>query len=165
MSFIGKLPSVTQRSVSQKNAFQKRKHLSRFFTQLKAEMILLIIFRKIQANSHQVVTPSESFTTFSFFIFSGFLVTYLTLKELAKTNGRVNWFLFYFHRFWRITPLYMVCLAIWATLIGHMGKGPNKEAFTESKMDMCHDYWWANLLYIQNLYPYPGNLSRTVSLY
>ena len=99
------------------------------------------------------------------FIFSGFLVTYLTMKELVKTNGRVNWFFFYFHRFWRITPLYMVCVAIWGTLIGHMGKGPNKEDFTQSRMDMCRDYWWTNLLYIQNLYPYPGNQNKTVRLY
>ena len=98
-------------------------------------------------------------------IFSGFLVTYLTLKELAKTNGRVNWFLFYFHRFWRITPLYMVCLAIWATLIIHFGKGPNKDDYAQFRTEVCRDYWWANLLYIQNLYPFPGNLSSTVSMY
>ncbi len=32
--------------------------------------------------------------------FSGFLVSYLTLKEMKK-KGKVSWLLFYFHRFWR----------------------------------------------------------------
>lgn len=33
--------------------------------------------------------------------FSGLLVSYLTLHELEKRNGKINWLLFYFHRFWR----------------------------------------------------------------
>ena len=37
----------------------------------------------------------------TFFFLSGFLVAYMTLKHLKKGNGRINWFLYYFHRFWR----------------------------------------------------------------
>ena len=36
--------------------------------------------------------------------FSGLLVSYLTLQELEKRNGKMNWLLFYFHRFWRWAP-------------------------------------------------------------
>jgi hypothetical protein len=28
-------------------------------------------------------------------------VTYLTLKELDKTNGKINWIMFYVHRYLR----------------------------------------------------------------
>ena len=37
----------------------------------------------------------------TFFLLSGCLVTYLTLKELDKTNGRLNWIMFYVHRYLR----------------------------------------------------------------
>ena len=33
--------------------------------------------------------------------FSGLLVAYLCLKKMSENNGKLNWFLFYFHRFWR----------------------------------------------------------------
>ena len=35
--------------------------------------------------------------------FSGLLVAYLALKELKKKDGatKFNWFMYYFHRFWR----------------------------------------------------------------
>ena len=98
------------------------------------------------------------------FNFSGLLGTYLTLKELKKRSGRINWFLFYFHRFWRITPLYMVVLAIWATLMPYLGVGGGKDDFIEFSSDACQKYWWTNLLYISNLYPFPGNLNEQVSM-
>ncbi|XP_072028267.1 nose resistant to fluoxetine protein 6-like [Amphiura filiformis] len=100
-----------------------------------------------------------TFSVDTFFLLSGFLVTYLTLKELRKTSGRINWFLFYFHRFWRITPLYMVTLAIFATLTPYLGKGGGKDDLLKSTSEACQKYWWANLLYISNLYPFPGNLN------
>jgi peptidoglycan/LPS O-acetylase OafA/YrhL len=37
----------------------------------------------------------------TFFILSGVLVSYLLLKELDKTKGRVNWIMFYVHRYLR----------------------------------------------------------------
>ncbi|XP_072028215.1 O-acyltransferase like protein-like [Amphiura filiformis] len=101
-----------------------------------------------------------TFSVDTFFLLSGFLVTYLTLKELRKTSGRINWFLFYFHRFWRITPLYMVTLAIFATLTPYLGKGGGKDDSLKLSSEACQKYWWTNLLYISNLYPFPGNLNE-----
>ena len=43
------------------------------------------------------------FPLFIFISFSGLLVAYLTLKEIKKRGGvkKMNWGMFYFHRFWR----------------------------------------------------------------
>ena len=40
-------------------------------------------------------------------IFSGLLVAYLTMKEMQKRDGRLNWVMFYFHRFWRQVDTYL----------------------------------------------------------
>ena len=37
----------------------------------------------------------------TFFLLSGCLLTYLTLKELDKTKGRLNWIMYYIHRYIR----------------------------------------------------------------
>lgn len=57
---------------------------------------------------------------------------------------------FYVHRFWRITPPYMLIIMFTACLTPFMGSGPiyPYEAGFE---DLCKTNWWANLLYINNL--------------
>ncbi|XP_071804203.1 O-acyltransferase like protein-like [Asterias amurensis] len=94
----------------------------------------------------------------TFFMLSGLLLTYHTMKHLKKTNGKMNWLIFYFHRLWRITPVYMLSLVIWACLAIHLGKGPVMIGLFEFAADACGEYWWTNLLYINNLYPFPGDL-------
>ena len=37
----------------------------------------------------------------TFFFMSGLLVAYGVLREAERTNGRVNWILYYVHRFLR----------------------------------------------------------------
>ena len=37
----------------------------------------------------------------SFFLLSGCLVSYLALKEMEKSKGRINFFFFYLHRYLR----------------------------------------------------------------
>ncbi len=90
---------------------------------------------------------------------SGLLVSFLTLKQLARGNGNINWALFYFHRWWRITPTYMLLLAIWMNLFVVWGHGPAKDIDTYYNYDQCKNEWWLYLLYINNLVPFPGSLS------
>ena len=42
----------------------------------------------------------------SFFCVSGCLVTYLTLKEMEKSKGKINLFFFYLHRYLRYTETF-----------------------------------------------------------
>ncbi|CAC5402097.1 unnamed protein product [Mytilus coruscus] len=36
----------------------------------------------------------------TFFVLSGTLLVYIVMKELKKNGGKLNWGMFYFHRFW-----------------------------------------------------------------
>ncbi|XP_035220831.1 nose resistant to fluoxetine protein 6-like [Stegodyphus dumicola] len=84
----------------------------------------------------------------SFFVLSGFLLTYLFLQELSKREGKMSWIYFYVHRYVRLTPVYMITLAFSATVYYYLGCGP---FWPETEIDPnCKNYWWWNLLYINN---------------
>ncbi|XP_048777957.2 nose resistant to fluoxetine protein 6-like isoform X2 [Ostrea edulis] len=84
----------------------------------------------------------------TFFVLSGLLTSYLLLKQMSKTKGRINWFLFYFHRFWRLTPVYMMVIGMYVTIYPHLIFGPNKTNADET----CKRVWWKNFLYIDNFF-------------
>ncbi|XP_071956995.1 nose resistant to fluoxetine protein 6-like [Antedon mediterranea] len=104
---------------------------------------------------------NATFSVDSFFFLSGLLVTYLTLKYLQKHDGKLNWVMFYVHRYLRLTPVYMMVIFIFTTLTIHFANGPLYQAFFSpnpvfgiaSAVTPCQKYWWTNLLYINNLYP------------
>ncbi|XP_070534169.1 nose resistant to fluoxetine protein 6-like [Ptychodera flava] len=87
----------------------------------------------------------------TFFVISGMLVTYLTLKQLKISHGEMNWAMFLFHRYWRLTPVYMFVMLLWTTIIPHISTGPRWH-YLKSKTDLCMEYWWSNLLYVNNFF-------------
>jgi hypothetical protein len=58
-------------------------------------------------------------------------------------------FKYYFHRFWRLTPLYMIVLLFSAFVSRNLGNGPfyPNDGF---EIEMCRDTWWTNLIYLNN---------------
>ncbi len=76
------------------------------------------------------ILPSHNFFSIDgvtlFFVISGFLITYLLLKELDKTNT-INIPKFYMRRILRIWPIYygyiIACIAILAILPTLLGGG------------------------------------------
>ncbi|XP_067661103.1 nose resistant to fluoxetine protein 6-like [Haliotis asinina] len=97
---------------------------------------------------HTIVNALVSVDTF--FTLSGLLVAYLAMKELKKGRGKLNWAMFYFHRFWRLTPVYMLMLMFSTCLFHYLGDGPIWSQ-TGMQKQQCRDNWWTNLLYINNL--------------
>ena len=85
----------------------------------------------------------------SFFLISGVLLAYLTLKELEKTKGCVSLPIFYIHRYLRLTGTYIIIIGFHSTLLRQMCFGPNCRAL-ESTVDGCTRAWWRNILYINN---------------
>ncbi|XP_073848850.1 nose resistant to fluoxetine protein 6-like isoform X2 [Musca autumnalis] len=95
-----------------------------------------------------------------FFTISGFLQTYNFFRNTKKfemirnnTFGQnVKEFLkMIFHRYLRLVPLYLVVMAVVDILFAYIGKVSVYDI--HDKFDEnCANYWWRNLLFIQNLF-------------
>ena len=103
----------------------------------------------------QAVT-NAFFAVDSFFYISGFLVAYLTFREMQRRNGSFPFLTYYLHRILRLTPTYMFVLFFYWLLTHHLAKGPRVPSVVgpgSDQYEKCSSYWWTNLLYINNFYP------------
>ncbi|XP_020892990.1 nose resistant to fluoxetine protein 6 isoform X2 [Exaiptasia diaphana] len=107
-------------------------------------------FTILQRFSFQAIS-NANLSVDSFFFLSGLLVAYLSFRQMDKTKGSLNLFKFYFHRFWRLTPVYMFLLLFYDQMLSFLGEGP--EWYQLQTKQPCDKYWWTNLLYINNFYP------------
>ncbi|KAL4219409.1 hypothetical protein ACF0H5_021989 [Mactra antiquata] len=90
----------------------------------------------------------------TFFTLSGLLVAYISFKELSKRGGakKFNWGMFYFHRYWRLTPPYLLFMLLYVPTVKYWSDGPwwPQQGFEAN--NECKDCWWMNALYINNFF-------------
>ncbi|EZA56849.1 Nose resistant to fluoxetine protein [Ooceraea biroi] len=105
------------------------------------------------------ILSNGSISVDTFFFQSGFLVTYLylknrTSKEQTKLNFRAKLNLFFgfiIKRFMRLTPTYIMALGI--VLVTSSWYDKTSEFYMDERpQETCTKYWWRNLLYINNLF-------------
>ena len=102
-------------------------------------------------------------TTFcvdSFFTVSGLLTCYLTLKQLHGKRRLVYnigfWIQFYLHRYLRLVPAMAGMIIFMIGIYPYIGQGPVWVPLAEAKYEACAKNWWANILFINNIYPTKG---------
>ncbi|XP_067137074.1 nose resistant to fluoxetine protein 6-like [Centruroides vittatus] len=96
------------------------------------------------------VVLNAGFAADTFFFLSGLLVVYTTLQKMQECNGRFNIVYFYFRRYWRLTPAFM--LATGLIIMGPIyGSGPIWQETLKPFVEGCEKNWWTNLLYISNI--------------
>ena len=93
------------------------------------------------------------FAVDSFFFLSGVLVAYLSLRQMKKRKGRFPILHYYIHRYLRLTPTYAFVLFFAWFLTKHIAAAPSI-TLVDPYGPACAKYWWTNLLYINNLYPW-----------
>lgn len=110
----------------------------------------------IQRFTFQAVVAG-GFSVDTFYMISGMLLTYIQLKQMTKLKANFsgpklgNYIMrYFFHRFWRLTPMYGMILLIYATLLKYIGHGPLWPNVVETS-ENCRESWWTNILYINNL--------------
>mmetsp|Transcript_408 Transcript_408/g.611 ORF Transcript_408/g.611 Transcript_408/m.611 type:complete len:682 (-) Transcript_408:100-2145(-) len=96
-----------------------------------------------------------TFSVDVFFVLSGFLMTFLMFKSLTKENGRLKWGLLYFHRYWRLSPLYYFTIFYVVSIFDYMLDGPIAGLIPIS--NPCRTQSWANIIYLNNFLPEPMN--------
>ncbi|KAF1753154.1 hypothetical protein GCK72_019710 [Caenorhabditis remanei] len=101
---------------------------------------------------------SAFFSVDTFFLLSGIVVAYLFFKtrpKLSQIKSPVTWILFYVHRYLRLTPPLMVFIGF-LVVYGYYIQGPGVASQMNQlnpQADVCAQYWWQNMLYINNLFP------------
>ncbi|RUS73916.1 hypothetical protein EGW08_018321 [Elysia chlorotica] len=104
-----------------------------------------------------LVVNNASVTVDTFFVMSGLLVSFSTLRQLKSKGWKINWVRFYVHRYWRLTPTYMMVLLLTLGLQQYCGEGPKWPSVSPSDKRNCEKYWWTNLLYINNFWHFEDN--------
>ncbi|XP_070564270.1 O-acyltransferase like protein-like [Ptychodera flava] len=108
----------------------------------------------ISERFHSQAISNGSFATDTFFVISGFLITYLALKKLDEHGSSWKmWLTYYFHRVWRFWPAYIVILLMYMWALPNMVGGP-LSYIANDYVQPCYTYWWTNVIFINNLHPY-----------
>lgn len=79
-----------------------------------------------------------------FYVLSGYLISYLLLKEWQRDGG-INTARFLWRRWLRITPTYAFAVAL-ELMVGR-GWGPGSTTRAS-----CSKYWWSTMLFLNNYY-------------
>lgn len=92
----------------------------------------------------------------TFFLLSGVLVGYLTLKRIDKQRmGLMDIPMYYFHRYVRLTPSLVLVILFYANLFPLIVKQPMGFSLSQINVqpEKCLRHWWQPLLYINNFSP------------
>ncbi|XP_022244612.1 O-acyltransferase like protein-like [Limulus polyphemus] len=90
-----------------------------------------------------------TFAVDTFFFISGLLVTHRTLRKLGENQDQLNLLKFYIHRYWRLTPAFVLISAL-IIIAPNFGSGPIWHDKLDTLAKVCRKNWWTNLLYISN---------------
>lgn len=97
-----------------------------------------------------MIITNAYFAVDTFLFMSGLLLAYNAFKQL-KNSKKISWKWFYLHRYLRITPTLMFVILLQAKIVPLVDKSPLW--FTIVNEQRCKDYWWTNLLYMNNFHP------------
>lgn len=102
------------------------------------------------------------FAVDSFFVLSGYLAIYTLYTMMQRMEGIpvAKIFYMYFHRIMRILPTYLLVVAMYTLLFKYVFSGPLWQVGTDQIESVCKKYWWRNILFIDNLFPFQENCMR-----
>ncbi|KAN0033258.1 hypothetical protein ACTA71_002682 [Dictyostelium dimigraforme] len=124
--------------------------------------------KTLQTFASQVIFGGE-FAVDTFFMLSGFLVSFSVLNQLSKRNsiyGSIKfWVAYVVHRFIRLSPLYyfIILFSMWVAPM--IGSGPIFYQYYQFTNLGCSSSWWTNFLYFNNLYSTLATECYAVSWY
>lgn len=85
----------------------------------------------------------------SFFVVAGLVTVYTFLRSMAK-GVKFNIFMFYIHRYLRLTPVLAIHILIYTYIVQYLGNGPLWKIVDITLVEQCQKAWWSTLIYIIN---------------
>mmetsp|Transcript_23190 Transcript_23190/g.25732 ORF Transcript_23190/g.25732 Transcript_23190/m.25732 type:complete len:519 (+) Transcript_23190:580-2136(+) len=98
-----------------------------------------------------VLIPGGYFAVDVFFFMAGFLTFYLLTSKMYPRNGKANYPMLYFHRWFRLFTPAGFTMLITNFVFEHFGTHP--EFHNHWNMN-CKRYWWSSLLFINTIVPW-----------
>ena len=97
---------------------------------------------------------NAEFSVDTFFVLSGLLTTVLFVRQVEKDkklSPRLM-FLYYIHRYIRLTPTFLLVVAMSINLTPYFGSGPVYPTQQGFETPQCRStYWWTSILYVGNI--------------
>ncbi len=100
-----------------------------------------------------IVVLGGPYAVYAFFGVSGFLATYV-LEGKVKKAGSCFVAKSYLHRWLRLAPSVGFAILVSYFLMPFLLQGILAPNYIISMKDTCGKYWWTNLLFINNWYPW-----------
>ena len=116
------------------------------------------ILEKIAPNFSFQVVLNGHFSVDSFFVLSGLLVMYLSLRQLDRTERtKLGYLLFfiklYVHRILRISPTFIILLLLYWQIFPLMSDGPLWRPGVDEWVGSCDNFGWVPpIFYFNNIY-------------
>ena len=101
-----------------------------------------------------ILIPGGLYAVDSFFFLSGFLTFYLLWTKMYPKKGKMNYLMLWFHRYYRLFFPLVFTMGFCIYLMRYLGDGPFYKRSVNKFFSSCGKYWWPNLFYINNLYPW-----------
>ncbi|XP_068912453.1 nose resistant to fluoxetine protein 6-like [Tenebrio molitor] len=100
-------------------------------------------------NWYSTFLVSATLSVDTFFTIGSALMSYGFMKAKCK-HVPFKIFLYYLHRYLRLTAPFAIVVLVSATLLKYMGSGPLWPIVDQDVQQPCAKYWWSALLYVQN---------------
>ncbi|XP_049765189.1 nose resistant to fluoxetine protein 6-like isoform X2 [Schistocerca cancellata] len=100
-----------------------------------------------------VALRTGSHCTDSFLLMSGVLAAYTLTRELQST-GKIKWLKWLIGRYIRLTPALIAFVLVSGYIMDHLGEGPMWGEVINQNSQLCKQYGWRNLLYMQNFFAF-----------
>ncbi|KAH8337649.1 hypothetical protein KR074_002751 [Drosophila pseudoananassae] len=89
------------------------------------------------------------FSVDSFFVIGGMLVSFIMMRIMERSDGKLNMLMMYLHRLIRIWPLMAVAILIYMKMMPVVADGPLfKNGY--SGLTQCEAGWYWSLIFVQN---------------
>lgn len=105
---------------------------------------------KFQLSPSQLT--SAAMATDAFFVVAGFTVTLDFIKRCKFQQGPPKIYFFWLRKVVSVLPAYALVVLFHATAVRLIGDGPMWDRIVGSEARRCQNFWWTNLLFINNFF-------------